>query len=129
MKKFFLLFALIILVPIGTAYGHGLGFETVKLNIGDKKISVTTQITPTEFSNAQKQITMTVTDSLTTQNMDAVLLIAMHHDGNQVFKEYFTTTNGVLRINVEPTPNGQIKITGEQEPAYGAWYGTDSNPL
>ncbi|MBI5697641.1 MAG: peptidase [Thaumarchaeota archaeon] len=129
MKKFFLLFALITLVPIGTAYGHGLGFETIKLNVGDKKISVTTQITPTEFSDAQKQITMTVTDSLTTQNMDAVLLIAMHHDGNQVFKEYFTTTNGVLRINIEPTPNGQIKITGEQESTYGAWYGTDSNPL
>lgn len=129
MKNLFFLFALIILVPISAAYGHGLGFETVKLNIGDKKISVTTQITPTEFSDVQKQITMTVTDSLTTQNTDAVLLIAMYNEGNQVFKEYFATTNGVLRINIDPAPNGQIKITGEQEPTYGAWYGTDSNPL
>ena len=129
MMKSLLLVALIILVPIGTAYGHGLGFETIKLNIGDKKLSITTQITPTEFSDTQKQIVMTVTDSVTTQNTDVVLLVAMYHEGTQVFREYFATTDGVLRINVNPTHDGQIKFAGQQEPTYDAWYGTDSKPL
>src|SRR5574338_216664 len=125
MMKSLLLVALIILVPIGTAYGHGLGFETIKLNIGDKKLSVTTQITPTEFSDTQKQIVMTVTDSVTTQNTDVVLLVAMYHEGTEVFREYFATTDGMLRINVNQTPDGQIKFIRQQEPMYDAWYGTD----
>src|SRR5574338_1349673 len=129
MRKVFFLFAAIILAPVGTVYGHGLGLETIKLNIGDKKLSVTTQITPTEFSDGQKQIVMTVTDSVTTQNVDAILLVAMYHDGVQLFRENFATTDGVLRINVNPTQDGQIKFSGQQGQAYNAWYGTDSNPL
>ena len=88
MNKLLILSALTILIPIGVAHGHGLGLETISLNVEDRKISVTTQIIPTEFSeSAQKQIVMTVTDSLTTQNVDAVLLVALHHEGGQIFRE------------------------------------------
>src|SRR5574338_17584 len=129
MSKVFFLFAAIILAPVGTVYGHGLGLETIKLNIGDKKLSVTAQITPTEFSDGQKQIVMTIADSVIMQNVDAILLVAMYHDGVQLFKENFATTDGVLRINVNPTQDGQIKFSGQQDQTTNAWYGTDSNPL
>lgn len=130
MRKFYFLFALILLVPINSVYGHGLGFETIKLNVGDKKLTITTQITPTEFSeDIPKQISMTVIDSLTTQNVDAVLLIALYHEGKQIFRDHFTTTNGVLRINVIPTSSEQIRITGQQEQTFDAWYGTEVRPL
>jgi predicted secreted protein with PEFG-CTERM motif len=113
MNKLLILSALTILIPIGIAHGHGLGLETISLNVEDRKISVTTQIIPTEFSeSAQKQIVMTVTDSLTTQNVDAVLLVALHHEGSQIFRESFATTNGILRIDVNPTDDPEIKITG-----------------
>ncbi|MDG7050103.1 MAG: PEFG-CTERM sorting domain-containing protein [Nitrososphaerota archaeon] len=122
--------ALVLLIPISSVYGHGLGLETIKLNADDKKLSITTQISPTEFSEAaQKQITMTITDSLTTQNVDAILLIALYHEDTQVFREYFGTTNGVLRIDVNPNIEGQIQISGQQEQTFDAWYETESNPL
>ena len=129
MNKAFFLFALIVLVPVGAAYGNGLGFETMNLNVGDKKLAITTQITPTEFSDAQKQISITVTDALTGKNTDAILFVTMYHDGAQVFADNFATTKGVIRIDVNPTDDAQIKITGQQEPTYSAWYGTDSKPL
>jgi len=101
------------ILSAANAYGHGLGLETISLNVEDRKISVTTQIIPTEFSeSAQKQIFMTVTDSLTTQNVDAVLLVALYHEGGQIFRESFATTNGILRINVNPTDDPEIEITG-----------------
>lgn len=130
MRKFYFLLVLVLLIPISSVYGHGLGLETVKLNIGDRKLSVTTQISPTEFSeSAQKQITMTITDSLTTQNVDAILLIAMYDKNTQIFREYFSTTNGVLRINVNPDMDRPIQIEGQQEQTFDAWYGTESSPL
>lgn len=130
MRRFYFLFTIVLLIPISSVYGHGLGLETIKLNIDDRKLSITTQISPTEFSeSAQKQITMTITDSLTTQNVDAILLIAMYHEDVQVFREYFGTTDGVLRIDVNPNTEGQIQISGQQERAFDAWYGTESDPL
>lgn len=127
MNKFLPLFALLLL-PIGSVYGHGLGLETINQNIKDRKIAITTQITPTEFSeSAQKQIVMTITDSLTSQNIDAVLLIALYHEGTQVFKETFATTNGILRINVIPTDDPQITIMGQNN--QNVWSATESKPL
>jgi predicted secreted protein with PEFG-CTERM motif len=116
------------LLPSASVHGHGLGLETIKQSVGDKKISITTQITPTEFSeSAQKQIAMTITDSLTSQNIDAVLLIVLYHDGIQVFKETFATTNGILRIDVIPTSDSQITITGQNN--QNVWSATESKPL
>lgn len=130
MRRFYFLFTLVLLIPISSVYGHGLGLETIKLNINDRKLSITTQISPTEFSeSAQKQITMTITDSLTTQNVDAILLIAMYHEDIQIFREYFGTTDGVLRIDVNPNTEGQIQISGRQEQTFNAWYGTESDSL
>ncbi len=130
MKKFLIIFALICLSPIGSVYGHGLGLETIKQNIGDRKISITTQITPTEFSeSSQKQITMTITDSVTTQSIDIVLLISLQHEGKEIFKEYFATVDGILRINVNPTNGTEIKITGKQQKLYNAWLQSENNPL
>ena len=130
MRGFYFLLALVLLIPISSVYGHGLGLETIKLNADDKKLSITTQISPTEFSEAaQKQITMTITDSLTTQNVDAILLIALYHEDTQVFREYFGTIDGVLRIDVNPNTEGQIQISGQQEQTFDAWYETESNPL
>jgi hypothetical protein len=119
-----------LLIPISSVYGHGLGLETIKMNVGDRKLSITTQISPTEFSEAaQKQITMTVTDSLTAQNVDVVLLIAMYHENVEVFRDYFATTNGVLRIDVNPNTDEHIQFSGQQEQVFDAWYGTKSSPL
>ena len=129
MKKFFVLFVLVLLIPIGTAHGHGLGLETIQQNVSNKKISITTQIIPTEFAKStQKQIVMTITDSITTQNTDAVLLIALYHEGNQVLREHFATTNGIIRINITPS-DGQIDTSGQKENTFDAWYGTESDPL
>jgi predicted secreted protein with PEFG-CTERM motif len=116
------------LLATPNVYGHGLGLETINQNVEDRKISITTQITPTEFSeSAQKQIVMTITDSLTSQNVEATLLIALHHEGNQIFKESFATTNGVLRIDITPTNDSQITLSGQNNQNF--WSATESEQL
>lgn len=128
MNKIFSLLALVLLLPISAAYGHGLGMETVPLNIKDKKISITTQIIPTEFSDTgQKQIVMTVSDSIASKNIDAVLQISLYHRGIEVFSNTFATTNGILRIDVNPTDDSEIKISGLKEK--NSWIETENSKI
>jgi predicted secreted protein with PEFG-CTERM motif len=127
MNKFWPVLVLL-LFPVSSVYGHGLGLETINQNVEDRKIAITTQITPTEFSElAQKQITITIMDSLTSQSVDTILQIALHHEGNQIFKESFVTTNGILRVEVNPTDDSQITLTGQNE--QNVWSATESKPL
>ena len=130
MNKLVLLVVLFALFPLSYANGLGLGSETTKLNIGDKKIEVTTQITPTEFSvESQKKITFTVTDTNESKNIDAVLFVTMYHDGNQVFKENFRTNNGIVQINVKPTQDSEVKISGTYDKNTLYWISKPEMPL
>ena len=130
MNKLILVVTLFALFPLSYANGLGLGSETTKLNIGDKKIEVTTQITPTEFSvESQKKITFTVTDTNESKNIDAVLFVTMYHDGNQVFKENFRTNNGIVQINVKPTQDSEVKISGTYDKNTLYWISKPEMPL
>ena len=130
MNKLVLLVVLFALFPLSYASGLGLGSETTKLNIGDKKIGVTTQITPTEFSEeSQKKIIFTVTDTIESKNIDAVLFVTMYHDGNQVFKDNFVTDNGIVQINVKPTKDSEVKISGTRDKNTQYWISKPEMPL
>ena len=130
--KFTTLFlAVVLFFPAGSVYGHGLGIDTISsVDIQGKEISISVEL-PLSFDNLdEKQITITATEDETKENAKNVtFLIGLFHENQMIFRNYFFTPDGVLPINVKPTPEGDISITGEQDSLLGAWYGTESKPL
>lgn len=131
-KKFLLsaVFGGILLMSSPSVYGHGLGMDTIRsINVGDRKLNITVQITPTEFAeNVQKKIIVTVSDAVTNLNADNItLLISMFHEGNLVFKDYFFADDGKIVIDVRTT-DGEPRITADWNGDVGALVATESNP-
>ena len=131
--KFLVLFAMVavLIIPIQYIYGHGLGLDTIKsINVGSKKIVITTQITPTEFSEfSEKRIIVTTSDAVTNLNIDNVtLLIGLYHEGNLVFKDSFFASDGTIIIGVKPS-GGKTEIVGNWDSDTDAWYATESKPI
>jgi hypothetical protein len=133
-KKFLVLFAVIavLIIPMQHVYGHGLGLDTIKsISVGDKKIMITTQITPTDFSeDVGRQVIVTVTDMSTNQNVnDVTLLIGMHHNGELIFEDSFFSSDGTIIIRANYSEDGNPRIVGERHPQLDAWYATESTPI
>jgi hypothetical protein len=111
LKKFGI-FAIVacLLFPASGVYGHGLGIDTI--------------------SNEQEQITITATEDKTKENAKNVtFLIGLFHENEMIFRNYFFAEDGILKIKVIPTKEGEVTIHGEQDSLLGAWHGTDSSPL
>lgn len=133
-QKFLLVFAFIavLLVPVQYVHGHGLGLDTIKsINIGSKKITITTQIVPTNFDDsAEKKIIVIASDTVTNLNINNVtFLIGLYHEGEMIFNDSFFSNDGRVMINVNPNENEKIRITGERDPQLGAWHTTESKPI
>ncbi len=126
-----LLLAIILIFPVHSVYGHGLGIDTISsVDIQGKEISISVEL-PLSFDNLEeKQITITATEDETKENAKNVtFLIGLFHENEMIFRHYFFTQNGALPITVIPTQDDEITINGEQDSLLGAWYGTDSKPL
>ena len=128
-----IVFALIvgITIPIGSVYGHGLGFDTISsIDAGGKDITITVEL-PMYFTDSdEKQITITAIEDETDENAKNVtFLIGLFHDNEMILRNYFFASEGVLAINVKPTNTGEIEIMGEQDDLLGAWHGTETHPL
>ena len=126
-----LFLGVVLLIPVSSVYGHGLGLETISsVDVQGKDISITVEL-PLSFDNFdEKQITITATEDDTKENAKNVtFLIGLFHENEMIFRNYFFTSDGILPIKVKPTQDGEISIHGEQDTLLGAWYGTESNPL
>jgi len=122
----------VLIAPVHYVSGHGLGLDTIKsINIGNKKLTITIQITPTEFSeNAEKKIIITTSDAVTNLNVeDVTLLIGLYHNGELIFEEPFFSSDGTIVINVRPSDDVKAHIRGERHPKFDAWYTTESAPI
>lgn len=124
--------SVIMMLPISNAYGHGLGLDTIKsVDINGKKITITTEITPTDFTdNTEKRITVSAVDSQTNQNTNnTTFLIGLYHEGKMIFRNYFFATSGIVNIKINPTTSGNATISGQKDDLLGAWYETKSKPI
>jgi len=125
------LIGLVLVFPVGSVYGHGLGIDTISsIDVEGKKISVSVEL-PLSFDNeTENQITITATENETKENAKNItFLIGLFHENKMIFRHYFFTSDGILPIKVKHTNETDITIHGEQDSLLGAWYGTDSNPL
>ena len=111
-----LLLGVVLLFPISSVYGHGLGIDTISsVDIQGKEISITVEL-PLSFDNFdEKQITITATEDETKKNAKNVtFLIGLFHENEMIFRNYFFTSDGILPIKVKPTQDGEISIHGER---------------
>lgn len=118
------------IVPFNSAYGHGLGLDTISgINADGKKISITVEL-PMNFDSDEKQITITATEDATKENAKNVtFLIGLFYENEMILRNYFFAEQGVLAINVKPTSSGQVEILGVQDELLGAWHATENQPL
>jgi hypothetical protein len=117
-------------MPTSSAYGHGLGMDTIRsINVGDRKLNITVQIIPTEFEKSiEKKIMVTTSDAVTNLNVDNVtLLISLFHRDDLIFKDYFFAEDGKIVINVIPS-EGEPDIVADWSRDVGAWHATESTP-
>lgn len=125
------LFAVLIIFPASPVFGHGLGLDTIKsVNVSGKKISISVEM-PLYFAESeQKQITITAIDEENkTPPKNVTFLIGLFHGDQMIIRNYFLAPEGVLKIDVVPTNEGEVEIRGEQDALLGAWYATESKPL
>ena len=129
-NKLFFIFLLACIFPIGNAFGHGIGTDTISsFNAGEKLISVSVEM-PMSFENESEFITITATESQTKDYAKNVtFLIGLFHENEMIFRNYFFTEDGILTIKVTPSDNGDVKILGEKDDILGAWHGTESEPI
>ncbi len=129
-KKLFFILLIACIFPIGNAFGHGIGTDTISsFNAGEKLISVSVEM-PMSFENESELITITATESQTKDNAKNVtFLIGLFHENEMIFRNYFFTEDGILTIKVTPTDSGDIQIIGEKDDLLGAWHGTTSEPI
>jgi len=131
LKKFGLFaIAVCLLFPASSVYGHGLGIDTISsVDVQGKEISISVEM-PMYFENEQEQITITATEDETKENAKNVtFLIGLFHDNEMIFRNYFFAEDGILKIKVIPTKEGEVTIHGEQDSLLGAWHGTESHPI
>ena len=126
-----LVMAAFLLVPAGSAYGHGVGIDTISsVDVQGKEISISVEM-PTYLEDGRDQITITAIDEEAGENASNVtFLIGLFRDNTMIFRNYFFTENGVLPITVSPEPErDDFVIRGEQDSLLGAWHGTESSPV
>ena len=129
-RKIALLVAFSMILPVNSAYGHGLGLDTISsINIDGKKISVTVEL-PMNFDSDEQQITITAKEDSTKENAKNVtFLLGIFHQNEMILRNYFFAEEGVLSINVNPRDSGEIKILGTQDDLLGAWHDSEDQPL
>ncbi|MEM4252602.1 MAG: PEFG-CTERM sorting domain-containing protein [Candidatus Nitrosotenuis sp.] len=113
-------------IPIVSAYGHGLGIDTIKsINVNGKKIDLTTQISPSDVSDDSKKIiNIIATDSTSGQNvMNSIIDLGLYHEGRLIFRENFFLDDGTATIEIE---NEQGKISGHFDEQINAWLDTET---
>ena len=120
-----------LLVPATSAYGHGLGIDTIpSVDVAGKSVSISVEIPMYYDMSAEQQITITATDIETKQNVTNVtFLIGLFHQNEMILRNYFFSDDGILLIKVKPTQEGKIEIHGQQDSLLGAWHGTSSTPI
>ncbi|MXX20849.1 MAG: peptidase [Cenarchaeum sp. SB0667_bin_13] len=84
-------------VPL--AYGHGLGFDSLTVNINGTSYDITAEI-PTEFSDDSGRLTVTIDEAAGDDISDAVLWLGIVHTGEYIFQDTFFAPGGVAALHM-----------------------------
>lgn len=113
--------------------GHGLSIDTPPpVNYQGRDITITVEMLPPfyDVKGIDKQIKVRAFDPKTGENIKNVnFLIGLNYKDEMIFRNFFFAQTGDLTIEVYPTNEGEIEISGEKEPLLGGWMTTDTQPI
>ena len=121
---------ILMLLPVGSAWGHGYGVDTTPtIRLPEKEIIFTVEM-PMDFEEAgSKRITVTATDTDTKKPVENITYeMGIYHAGKAVLSDNFFAPDGILAIDTMYAGD-PIQIQGRQDGPFGAWSGSMSAPL
>ena len=132
-KYYVLIFSGLILslFSVPYAFGHGIGFDTISsIVVDDKEISVTVEIPSYYDQTNERQVTITAVDKQSQESIENVTyLIGLFHNNELIFRNYFSTNDGTLSMNVKYDDSDSIHINGQQDSILSAWSASPEQPL
>lgn len=133
--KIFLFLTLLcfLCISVGSAYGHGFGFEVLPpISIGNSHATLSILVNPPKFDpdNKEYDISVNLVDSKTQAVIENVtFLIEVTKDGKTVFKDKFHDDLGNLYLKIVQKDSEQVSIIGKYDNKIGWIKKDDFNPL
>lgn len=100
---------LLMCITIPLAYGHGLGSESVWVDVGERSLQLGAEL-PTKFDDTTKRLTLWVQDAEGNPT-EASLHLVFSHSGSTILEGTFEV-NGTLPIDIT-TGNGEPHLSGD----------------
>ena len=120
-----------LLITTSSVHGHGLGLEKIpSVEFKEKDFSISVEMPMYFEPSGNTQIVITTTDNETKDIVGKfTFLIGVYHEKSLIFRDYFSTDNGILPIKITPSSDDIVIIQGEQSSLSDSWLGTESVPV
>ena len=102
-----ILLGLLVVGVVPLAYGHGLGFDSLTVNIDGTSYDMTAEM-PTELDDNSGRLTITISHTSEDEISDAVLWLGIIHSDQYVFQDTFLAHNGVATLDISHTTDDTV---------------------
>ena len=128
-----LLFAVLSIIAIPLAFGHGLGGEVQPpIFLEGRDVTLSISISPSTFdkNDLERYITINLNESKSQAVVEHVTIeFELSKDGKTIFKELFHDDLGNIVIKALSNTSGEIKINANKTPGIDAWMRTATEPI
>jgi hypothetical protein len=112
--------------PIHNAFSDGLFEEKLPpASVGDREASLYTKINPPILTSDIKEdafFELRLFDAKTDENIKFVsYFITMEKDGKLLMRDLFHSSQGPLKLKINPTSSETVSVFGSTEPFLGGW--------
>jgi hypothetical protein len=123
---FFSLFNFLFLNPLQESFSDGLAQENLPpVSVGDREASLFTRINPPILTSDTKENTffeLRLIDAKTDETIKFVsYFITVEKDGQLLMRDLFHSSQGPLKLKINPTSSGTVTVFGSTEPFLGGW--------
>jgi len=117
---------LLLLNSIDKAFSDGLFMENLPpASVGDREASLFTKINPPILTSDSKEdafFELKLFDAKTDETIKFVsYFITVEKDGKLLMRDLFQSSQGPLKLKINPTDSKTVNVYGSQEPFLGGW--------
>jgi hypothetical protein len=122
----FSIFNFLFLNPLQEAFSDGLAQENLPpVSVGDREASLFTRINPPILTSDTKEnpfVELRLIDAKTDETIKFVsYFITVEKDGQLLMRDLFHSSQGPLKLKINPTPSETVNVSGSTEPFLGGW--------
>lgn len=116
-------------LPSRKAFADGITQETFSASLGDRKAELLVKVNPPILTTASRQdayILFRLYDANNNQTIrgttfDLEMEKGVGANAESLIRDSFYSENGLLQLKIQPTEEGNVQISGNQEPSTLAW--------